>query len=107
MGYRETYFKNAESFNGKYRCCKCGGWFDKKDIDVDHRIPKKLGGTDHISNLQAMCYHCNRSKGSNVTGAEVASTLVKSAMAGELGNTLKSAAVQNVKNALGFKYKRR
>ena len=106
-GYRETYFKHAKAVFGKYQCCRCGKWFKKENIDVDHRIPKKLGGTDHISNLQAMCKHCNRSKGAKVAGAEIAGTLVRSAVSGNLGDTLSSAAKQNIKNALGFKYKRK
>lgn len=30
----------------------------------DHIRPKKLGGKDHIDNLQPMCEHCNKLKGS-------------------------------------------
>ena len=86
---------------------RCLQWFDKKDIDVDHRIPKKQGGTDSLSNLQAMCKHCNRSKHDNVTKGEVATTLFNSAVSGELGDTLKSVGVQQLKNALGIKYKRK
>ena len=105
-GYRQTFFNNNPSIMGRYRCCRCGGMFTKDQIDVDHRIPKKLGGTDDMSNLQAMCKHCNRSKQDNITGGDIANTLVRSAISGNLGNTLKSAAKQNIKNALGFKYKR-
>ena len=107
MGYRDTFFKNTPSRNGKYQCVRCGKWFTKDQIDVDHRIPKKHGGTDSITNLQAMCKHCNRSKCDNVTTGEVANTLIQSAMNGELKETLQSAAVQESKNALGFKYKRK
>jgi 5-methylcytosine-specific restriction endonuclease McrA len=31
----------------------------------DHIRPRKLGGKDHIDNLQTMCVECNREKGSN------------------------------------------
>lgn len=107
MGYREEFFKANTSIGGKYRCCRCGKLFSKKDIDVDHRIPKKLGGTDDISNLQALCKHCNRSKQDDVTGLEVAGTLIRSAASGNIGNELTSIAKQGIKNALGIKYKRR
>ena len=106
MGYRQTYFENTPDLLGKYRCCRCGNWFKKEEIDVDHRIPKKHGGTDDLSNLQGMCRHCNRSKKINVTVIEIAQTLVKGTFDGTLGNTLKSAAVQGMKNALGIKYRR-
>lgn len=104
--YRDKYFKQAKAVWGKYQCCRCKKWFKKEDIDIDHRIPKKLGGTDDISNLQAMCRHCNRSKGASVTGMDIAGTVIRSAVNGTLGSTITSAAKQNLKNALGFKYKR-
>ena len=106
MGYRQTYFNNTPSVMGRYQCVCCGGWFTKEQINVDHRIPKKFGGTDDISNLQAMCEHCNKSKGSKVKGTEVLETVAYSAANGTLGKTIQSAIKQNVKNALGIKYKR-
>lgn len=106
MGYRETFFNSVPSLNGKYQCVRCGQWFTKQEIDVDHRIPKKLGGTDDISNLQAMCKHCNRSKGKEISVADIANTALKSVSNGTIGNTVKSAIIQNAKNALGIKYKR-
>ena len=68
MGYREDFFKNTPSYMGKYQCQRCGNWFPKSEIDVDHRIPKRHGGTDDLYNLQAMCKHCNRSKQNNLNG---------------------------------------
>lgn len=106
-GYRDTYFKYAQSWNGKYQCCNCGGWFPKSKIDVDHRIPKKHGGTDHISNLQAMCQHCNRSKGATTGVADYLNTGIRAAGSGQVGNMLKGIASQELKNALGIKYKRK
>ena len=40
MGYREDFFKNTPSYMGKYQCQRCGNWFHKSEIDVDHRIQK-------------------------------------------------------------------
>lgn len=118
MGYREDYFKAHPSTNGFYQCCSCGGWFKKKDIDVDHRIAKRLGGTDDIWNLQALCKHCNRSKRERSSGQEIATTIVAGAISGVTENGIqggignlaglgKSVATQKLKDAMGIKYKRK
>lgn len=44
------------------RCVACGVSSRKVPLDVDHIMPKSRGGTDDISNLQALCYECNRQK---------------------------------------------
>lgn len=63
MSYRNLYFNNNyESENGWYKCIKCGKSFRKGDMDIDHIIPKKYGGSDLEINLQCICKHCNRSK---------------------------------------------
>ena len=66
MGYREDYFEHNKSNHGWYTCVRCGGKFRKSDIDIDHIIPQKYGGSDHLNNLQCMCKHCNRSKQDDV-----------------------------------------
>lgn len=43
-----------------FRCLACGS---HKDITRDHVKPIKLGGTDHIDNIQPLCRSCNSSKG--------------------------------------------
>lgn len=112
MNYREKWFKvnpgkRRIGHTGVwYRCVKCRGWFRKKDIDIDHRIPKRLGGTDDLCNLQPMCYHCNRSKNANVTAGDFVGTLVRSAVAGKTGDMAKGIAKQKAKDFLGIKYKR-
>ena len=47
----------------KSRCALCGVTRDERALDVDHIIPRSLGGKTEMSNLQALCYICNRSKG--------------------------------------------
>lgn len=117
MGYRETYFKNTNSWMGKYQCARCGKWFPKSEIDVDHRISKRHGGTDDIWNLQAMCKHCNRSKGANNSNIETAQTVISAGLNGlmnggvqggldNLGKIGAGVAKQKLKDALGIKYKR-
>lgn len=39
-------------------CCRL-----KKKLTRDHVNPIKLGGTDHIWNIQPLCRSCNSSKG--------------------------------------------
>lgn len=45
------------------KCQGCGQHFEKRNLDVDHFVPKSKGGTDHRSNLQLLCGACNRMKG--------------------------------------------
>lgn len=118
MGYRDDFFRNTPSMMGRYQCVKCKKWFDKKDIDVDHRISKRHGGTDDIWNLQAMCRSCNRGKRERSSGTEVAQTLISAGVSGLINGGVegtvvnltklgKSVAKQKVKDALGIQYKRR
>jgi len=45
-------------------CLGCDTHFPFKVMEVDHILPKSRGGTDHFENLQLLCTHCNKSKGS-------------------------------------------
>ena len=45
-------------------CVGCDTHFPFKVMEVDHVLPQSRGGTDHSDNLQLLCSHCNRSKGS-------------------------------------------
>lgn len=40
-------------------CQACG----QEGKHVDHIVPRRLGGTDELSNLQLLCVQCNLSKG--------------------------------------------
>jgi ATP adenylyltransferase len=46
----------------KCRCELCGVSADERALQVDHIVPRNHGGTDDISNLQALCYSCNAMK---------------------------------------------
>ena len=106
-GYRELWFKNNKpNLFGKYRCVSCGGFFNKTEIEIDHRIPKRKGGTDDLWNLQPMCRHCNRSKRERQTKGETAVTLVGAALHGGLGKAVGGMASRKVKDTLGIKYTR-
>ena len=45
-------------------CAGCETHFPFKVMEVDHILPQSRGGGDHIDNLQLLCTHCNKSKGS-------------------------------------------
>ena len=49
-----------------YRCQLCGATAQDGTtvLEVDHIIPKALGGDDLAGNLQTLCRDCNRGKGS-------------------------------------------
>ncbi|MBN1157397.1 HNH endonuclease [Candidatus Woesearchaeota archaeon] len=47
----------------KYRCSICNKRFRKKDLDVDHIIPVRMGG--HLfdkKNLRTLCKECHKKK---------------------------------------------
>jgi ATP adenylyltransferase len=46
----------------KFRCELCGVSADEKALEVDHILPRNLGGSDDEHNLQALCYSCNATK---------------------------------------------
>jgi ATP adenylyltransferase len=45
------------------RCELCGIPSDERALEVDHIHPRRHGGSDDLSNLQALCYKCNANKG--------------------------------------------
>jgi diadenosine tetraphosphate (Ap4A) HIT family hydrolase len=47
----------------KSRCELCGISYEVKALEVDHIVPRSRGGTDDITNFQALCYSCNAAKG--------------------------------------------
>ena len=77
MGYRENWFKENKSDHGWYTCVRCGKKIRKSDVDIDHIIPQKYGGSDNAWNLQCMCKHCNRSKQASVGFKETGGDLAK------------------------------
>ena len=79
MSYRNKWFDNNKSNHGWYTCVRCGKSFRRGDIDIDHIIPQKYGGSDNLNNLQCMCKHCNRSKQDDLDNvvSEYASNTVK------------------------------
>ncbi|MGZ5080490.1 MAG: HIT domain-containing protein [Usitatibacter sp.] len=45
-----------------FHCELCGVSANVRALEVDHIVPRNLGGSDEESNLQALCYSCNAMK---------------------------------------------
>lgn len=45
----------------RYRCALCDIMLPAAH-DIDHKIPRYRGGTDELSNLQALCKNCHGEK---------------------------------------------
>ena len=48
-----------------YTCCICGNSVEKEPnllLEIDHIIPISKGGLTEESNLQTLCWKCNRAK---------------------------------------------
>ena len=91
MSYRDEWFANNESNHGWYTCARCGTKIRKADVDIDHLVTQKYGGSDKLFNLQCLCKHCNRSK-----QASLKDTLP------DLAKTNSQRAVKAVKKNLEF-----
>jgi diadenosine tetraphosphate (Ap4A) HIT family hydrolase/5-methylcytosine-specific restriction endonuclease McrA len=46
----------------KFHCELCGISAEEKALEIDHILPRNCGGSDELSNLQALCYSCNSMK---------------------------------------------
>ena len=66
LGELPNYRTHKHQLYGEQEClCPgCDMYFPFSMFKVDHMLPKSKGGTDHSDNLQLLCSHCNRSKGS-------------------------------------------
>ena len=52
-----------------YTCCKCGNNVYEEPnllLEVDHIIPISKGGKTEASNLQTLCWRCNRAKSNKI-----------------------------------------
>ncbi len=47
-----------------YKCVFCGRNAKQVELEVDHIVPFSQGGSNNFSNLQTLCFDCNRGKGS-------------------------------------------
>ena len=63
LGYLPGSLRYSVLKRAGFRCELCGVPADERAIEVDHIMPRKHGGQDDISNLQALCFKCNANKG--------------------------------------------
>jgi 5-methylcytosine-specific restriction endonuclease McrA len=49
-----------------YKCVFCGRNSQQIELEIDHIIPFALGGNNDITNLQTLCFSCNRGKGARI-----------------------------------------
>ena len=45
------------------KCVYCGNEYRYDELEIEHMIPKSLGGPDNIRNCQLACSTCNKAKG--------------------------------------------
>ncbi|MDE0239399.1 MAG: DNA methyltransferase [bacterium] len=65
MGDLPNYRTHRHRLYGEQEgvCVGCATHFPFRVMEVDHKLPRSKGGTDHPDNLQLLCSGCNRSKG--------------------------------------------
>src|SRR5215469_11292874 len=63
LGYLSGSLRYEVLKRAGFRCELCGISADERAIEVDHIIPRKHGGEDDTTNLQALCFKCNANKG--------------------------------------------
>jgi ATP adenylyltransferase len=63
LGYLSGSLRYDVLKRAGFRCELCGISADERAIEVDHILPRKHGGADELSNLQALCFKCNANKG--------------------------------------------
>ena len=56
--YKRDYMKHYGITEADVLICNCG----RVAVDLDHVIPKSLGGSDHPTNLRAVCRSCHDKK---------------------------------------------
>ena len=62
---KEVKFTRHNVFErDKNTCQYCGHKFDRKDLNIDHVIPRHRGGLTTWTNVVCSCVDCNRRKGS-------------------------------------------
>jgi 5-methylcytosine-specific restriction endonuclease McrA len=74
---KEVKFTRHNIFERDRNMCQyCGGTFDRKDLNLDHVVPRDRGGPTSWENIVCSCIECNTRK-ANRTPAEAGMNLVR------------------------------
>lgn len=74
---KEVKFTRFNVFERDQNICQyCGGVFDRKDLNLDHVIPKHTGGPTSWENIVCSCVPCNTKK-ANRTPQEAGMHLIR------------------------------
>lgn len=61
---KEVKFTRHNVFaRDKNTCQYCGKKFDRRDLNIDHVVPRQRGGLTQWTNVVCSCVDCNRRKG--------------------------------------------
>ena len=64
MPNKEVKFTRQNVFERDKNICQyCGKKFDRKDLNIDHVVPRQRGGLTTWTNVVCSCVDCNRRKG--------------------------------------------
>jgi 5-methylcytosine-specific restriction endonuclease McrA len=87
------------------RCEMCGRTVkdDGVKLHVDHKMPQAWGGTNHPSNLQALCAECNQGKKDHFTsiasyGQQIAAASNHASPHRRIGELLKAVSPEEVRS---------
>ena len=81
-------------FDRDGRICRyCGS--DEEPLHIDHIIPRKVGGTHDLDNLQVLCKACNLRKSSKDEGVFLAQTATPPVFSGNLSPRAASVIPDN------------
>lgn len=61
---RDITLKELKRRHGKSGCFRCGS---RKDLTIDHVVPRSRGGPDDMDNYQILCWGCNQRKATSST----------------------------------------
>lgn len=62
---KEVKFTRHNIFERDHSTCQyCGKRFDRKELNIDHIVPRQRGGLTTWTNVVCSCLDCNRRKGS-------------------------------------------
>lgn len=62
--HRDITLKELKRRYRKSGCFRSGS---RKDLTIDHVVPRSRGGSDDIDNYQTLCWDCNQRKATSCT----------------------------------------